>query len=183
MHPIKAVKTAALCWIFFIVQRKDKPSRETTLQGFPTGDAARLPRKLERNVVPRKGGQHGHDTNMECILNIAIRLYIFSLHTAVHTNGNRGEEALEKINSTPRTKHLCKYTFTDLLSEDGWLKSIIISWVQKIMITLLKNRLLLNVTLPNIESAVILKNKTIFAYDWVHLPCLKVLVFGHLWQM
>lgn len=29
---------------------------------------------------------------------------------------NRGEEALENINSILRTKHLCEYTFTDLLS-------------------------------------------------------------------
>ena len=43
-------------------------------------------------------------------------------------------------------------------------------WVQKITIAPLKNVLSLNFTLPTIESAAILKNRTIAAYARVHLP-------------
>ena len=43
-------------------------------------------------------------------------------------------------------------------------------WVQKITIASLKNRLSLNFTLRNIESAAIPTNKTIAAHAWVHLP-------------
>ena len=43
-------------------------------------------------------------------------------------------------------------------------------WVQKITIASLKNRLSLNFTLRNIESAAIPTNKTIAVHAWVHLP-------------
>ena len=36
-HPIKAAGTAALCWVFSIVQRKDRLSGGTAPQGFPAG--------------------------------------------------------------------------------------------------------------------------------------------------
>lgn len=42
-------------------------------------------------------------------------------------------------------------------------------WVQKITIASLKNRLSLNFTLGNIESAATSIQKTIAAYGWVHL--------------
>lgn len=50
------------------------------------------------------------------------------------------------------------------------IKIAIIPWVQKITIVPLKNRLSLNFTLRNIESAAISIQKTIAAYGWVHLP-------------
>ena len=37
IHPIKAARTAALCWVFSIVQRKDRLSGGTAPQGFPAG--------------------------------------------------------------------------------------------------------------------------------------------------
>ena len=65
---MKAARTAAPCWVFSIVQRKDRPLRGTALQGFPTGGAGRLPGKPERNAVPKERGHHGHGTSRECIL-------------------------------------------------------------------------------------------------------------------
>ena len=36
-HPIRAARTAALCWVFSIVQRKDRPSGGAVPQGYPAG--------------------------------------------------------------------------------------------------------------------------------------------------
>ena len=60
------------------------------------------------------------------------------------------------------------------------VKIVIIFWVQKITIATLKNRLSLFFTLPNIESATILIQKTIAAQARVHLPFPKVLILGRL---
>lgn len=57
---------------------------------------------------------------------------------------------------------------------------VTIPWVQKITIATLKNRLSLNFTLWNIESAANPIQKTIAAYGWVHLSFRKVLILGHL---
>lgn len=50
------------------------------------------------------------------------------------------------------------------------LKLVLISWVQKITIAPLKNRLSLNYTLRNIESAANSIQKTIVVHARVHLP-------------
>ena len=55
-HPIKAVGKAALCRVFSVVQRKDRPYRG---DGSKRYDAGRLPGKPERNAVPRKGDTMG----------------------------------------------------------------------------------------------------------------------------
>ena len=36
-HPIKAARTAALCWVFSIVQRKDRPPGGAVPQGYSAG--------------------------------------------------------------------------------------------------------------------------------------------------
>ena len=55
IHPMKAAWSAALCWVFFIVQRKDKPSRGKPRRTYSPDGVGRLPGKPERNAVPRKG--------------------------------------------------------------------------------------------------------------------------------
>ena len=52
----------------------------------------------------------------------------------------------------------------------GMMKNRNNLWVQKITIATLKNRLSLNFTLWNIESAANPTKKTIAAHTWVHLP-------------
>lgn len=66
--------------------------------------------------------------------------------------------------------------FPDWFILRGILKIALIFWVQKITIATLKNRLSLNFTLWNIESATIPTNKTIAVHAWVHLPFWKVLI-------
>ena len=54
-HPIRAARTAALCWVFSIVQRKGMPPDGTVCRVFPMGGAGSLPGEPERNAVSRKG--------------------------------------------------------------------------------------------------------------------------------
>jgi len=79
---MKAARTAAPCWVFSIVQRKDRPLRGTALQGFPTGGAGRLPGKPERNAVPRKGDTMGMARAGNWLPIPTARHHIFSVHTA-----------------------------------------------------------------------------------------------------
>ena len=90
MHPIKAAGTAALCWVFSIVQRKDRPSRGTALQGFPTGGAGRLPGKPERNAVPTKGDIMAIARAGNRFPASAHEYHILSVHTAVPSKGTAG---------------------------------------------------------------------------------------------
>ena len=84
---MKAAKAAALCWVFSIVQRKDRPSRGTALQGVTMGGAGRLSGKPERNAVPMKGDTMGMARPGNRFPVPATRQYIFSVHTAVHSKG------------------------------------------------------------------------------------------------
>lgn len=84
---MKAAKAAALCWVFSIVQRKDRPSLGTVLQGFTMGGTGRLSGKPERNVVPMKGDTMGMARAGNRFPIPATRQYIFSVHTAVHSKG------------------------------------------------------------------------------------------------
>lgn len=55
-HPIKAARTAALCWVFSIVQRKDRPSRGTALLGCSTGGAGRAAGEAGTKCCPQERG-------------------------------------------------------------------------------------------------------------------------------
>ncbi len=66
----------------FYCSEKDRPSRGTTLQGFPTGGTGRLPGKPERNAVPRKGDTMGMARAGNWLPIPTARHHIFSIHTA-----------------------------------------------------------------------------------------------------
>ena len=74
----------ALCWVFSIVQRKDRPSCGTALPGFPEEGAGRLPGKPERNAVPRKGDSVAVARAGDGFQPPA---YIFIVHTAAPIKG------------------------------------------------------------------------------------------------
>lgn len=83
---MKAARTAALCWVFSIVQRKDRPSRRTVPREAPAG----LPGKPERNAVPRKGDNMAMARAGNGFPPPATRHHIFSVHTAVPSKGAAG---------------------------------------------------------------------------------------------
>lgn len=89
-HPIKAARTVALCWVFSIVQRKDRPSHGTAWQGFLTGGAGRLPGKPEQNAVSTKGDNMAMARAGNGFPPPATRHHIFSVHTAVPSKGAAG---------------------------------------------------------------------------------------------
>ena len=74
-----------LCWVFSIVQRKDRPSYGTVLPVLLAEGTGRLPGKPERNVIPRKG----ENMAMARIGNgfQPPAYYIFSVHTAAPFKG------------------------------------------------------------------------------------------------
>ena len=84
---MKAARTVAPCWVFSIVQRKDRPSCGTTLQGFSMGGAGMLSGKPERNAVPRKGDIMGIARAEDGFPTPETRQHILSVHTAVHLKG------------------------------------------------------------------------------------------------
>lgn len=84
---MKAARTAAPCWVFSIVQRKDRPYRGTALRGLTMGGTGRLSGRPERNAVPMKGDTMGMARAGNRIPIPATRQYIFSVHTAVHSKG------------------------------------------------------------------------------------------------
>ena len=86
-HPMKAARTAARCWVFSIVQRKDRPYCGTALQGLTMGGTGRLSGKPERNAVPTKGDTMGMSRAGNRFPILATRQYIFSVHTVVHSKG------------------------------------------------------------------------------------------------
>ena len=80
-----------------------------------------------------------------------------------------------------QASHLAKYEHVSTLADmDDDQKNTIILWVQKITTASLKNRLSLNFTPWNIESAAIPTNKTIAVHARVHLAFPKVLISGRL---
>jgi len=56
VHPIKAAGTAALCWVFSSVQRKDRLSHGTALAGFPAEGAGRAAGEAGTKCCPQKRG-------------------------------------------------------------------------------------------------------------------------------
>ena len=86
MHPIKAAGTAALCWVFSIVQRKDRTSGGTA----PPDDTGRLPGKPERNAVPTKGDIMAIARAGNRFPASAHEYHILSVHTAVPSKGTAG---------------------------------------------------------------------------------------------
>ena len=62
-HPIKAAGTAALCWVFSIVQRKDRLSP----QGFPAGWHRQAAGEAGTKCCPHERGHYGHCTGWERI--------------------------------------------------------------------------------------------------------------------
>lgn len=72
----------ALCWVFSIVQRKDRPSGGTALLDFPAGGTGRLPGRLERNTVPTKGDSMGMARAGNRLPPSERKHHIFSVHTA-----------------------------------------------------------------------------------------------------
>ena len=61
-HPIKAAGTAALCWVFSIVQRKDRLSGGTAPQGFPAGWHRQAAGEAGTKCCPHERGHYGHCT-------------------------------------------------------------------------------------------------------------------------
>ena len=57
-HLIKAARTAALCWVFSIVQRKDRLSP----QGFPAGWHRQAAGEAGTKCCPHERGHYGHCT-------------------------------------------------------------------------------------------------------------------------
>lgn len=84
---MKAARTAAPCWVFSIVQRKDRPSHGTASQGFSMGGAGRLPGKPERNAVPREGEAMGNRRAGNGLPPLREKHHIHSIHTAVPSKG------------------------------------------------------------------------------------------------
>ena len=62
IHPIKAAGTAALCWVFSIVQRKDRLSGGTAPQGFPAGWHRQAAGEAGTKCCPHERGHYGHCT-------------------------------------------------------------------------------------------------------------------------
>ena len=89
-HPTKAARTVAPCWVFSIVQRKDRPSHGTAWQGFLTGGAGRLPGKPEQNAVPMKGDIMAIARAGNRFPASADKHHILSVHTAVPSKGAAG---------------------------------------------------------------------------------------------
>ena len=85
-HPIKAARTAALCWVFSIVQRKDRTSGGTA----PPDDAGRLPGKPEQNAVPTKGDIMAIARAGNGFPPPADKHHILYVHTAVPSKGAAG---------------------------------------------------------------------------------------------
>ena len=73
MHPIKAAGTAALCWVFSIVQRKDRLSP----QGFPAGWHRQAAGEAGTKCCPRERGHYGHCTGWEQVSGICARISYF----------------------------------------------------------------------------------------------------------
>ena len=86
IHPIKAARTAALCWVFSIVQRKDRTSGGTA----PPDDAGRLPGKPEQNAVPTKGDIMAIARAGNGFPPPADKHHILYVHTAVPSKGAAG---------------------------------------------------------------------------------------------
>ena len=61
-HPIKAARTAALCWVFSIVQRKDRLSGGTAPQGFPGGWHRQAAGEAGTKCCPHERGHYGYCT-------------------------------------------------------------------------------------------------------------------------
>ena len=85
-HLIKAARTAALCWVFSIVQRKDRTSGGTA----PPDDAGRLPGKPEQNAVPTKGDIMAIARAGNGFPPPADKHHILYVHTAVPSKGAAG---------------------------------------------------------------------------------------------
>lgn len=71
-HPIKAARTAALCWVFSIVQRKDRPSA-----GFSHGRRRQAAGEAGTKCRPHERGYYGHFTGWERISGIRRRTSYF----------------------------------------------------------------------------------------------------------
>ena len=67
IHPIKAAGTAVLCWVFSIVQRKDRLSGGTAPQGFPAGWRRQAAGEAGTKCCPHERGHYGHCTGWERI--------------------------------------------------------------------------------------------------------------------
>ena len=80
---MKAAWTAAVCWVFSIVQRKDRPSCGTALPGFLMGGTGGLPGRPEQNAVPKKGDNMGMARAGNGIPASTIKHNIVSVHTGV----------------------------------------------------------------------------------------------------
>ena len=85
-HLIKTARTAALCWVFSIVQRKDRTSGGTA----PPDDAGRLPGKPEQNAVPTKGDIMAIARAGNGFPPPADKHHILYVHTAVPSKGAAG---------------------------------------------------------------------------------------------
>ena len=98
---------------------------------------------------------------------------VYSDGKMVFTFCNRRKSARRFEDSSGRIPGISRYSAHCFLYGNKPLfliKYDVGCWVQKITIAILKNRLSLNFTLSNIESAAISIKKTIAAYVWVHLP-------------
>lgn len=87
IHPIKAAWTAALCWVFSIVQRKDRPSCGTALPGFSAEGAGRLPGRPEQNTVPMKGDAMSVERAGNDLPAFIDQYHIYFVHTAALSKG------------------------------------------------------------------------------------------------
>ena len=87
---MKAARMAALCWVFSIVQRKDRPSGGTVPQGSSAGGTGRLPGKPERNAVPTKGDIMAISQAGNGFPASEDEHHIFFVHTAVPSKGAAG---------------------------------------------------------------------------------------------
>jgi len=83
---MKAARTAALCWVFSIVRRNDRPSRGAPA-GLSGGRHRQAAREARRNAVPRKGDTMGMAQAGDGFPTPATRQHIFSVHTVVHLKG------------------------------------------------------------------------------------------------
>ena len=66
-HPIKGsqCRMAALCWVFSIVQRKDRPFCGTVLTDFPMGGAGKAVGEAGTKCCPYERGHHVHGMSRE----------------------------------------------------------------------------------------------------------------------
>ena len=86
MHPIKAAGTAALCWVFSIVQRKDRLSP----QGFPAGWHRQAAGEAGTKCCPHERGHYGHCTGWEQVSGICARISYFICTYRSSFQGDRG---------------------------------------------------------------------------------------------